>query len=184
LTHGALGISGIPRPTIFGWSITSLSNFAFLAGGFAMVAFFIVGRMSTGPYGRVLHAIREDETFAAALAKNTLRFKVTAFAVSAGLAAVGGSLYAHFITYIDPTSFTVLESILVLSMVIVGGAGSLWGSFVGAVVLVMLPEVLRAIGFGTTDAAILRQIIYGVLLVIIMMLRPSGLLGRYGFGGR
>ena len=110
-----------------------------------------------------------------------LRFKVTAFAVSAALAASAGSLYASYITYIDPTSFTVMESILIISMVIIGGAGSMWGPLAGAFVLVTLPEALRFVGLPDAVAANLRQIIYGSLLVIMMMFRPRGLVGKYGF---
>jgi branched-chain amino acid transport system permease protein len=119
--------------------------------------------------------------FARAHGKNTLYFKVTAFAVSAALAATAGCIYAHYITYIDPTSFTVMESILIISMVIIGGAGSLWGPLVGAIVLVTLPEALRFVGLPNTVAANLRQMIYGSLLIIMMMFRPRGLVGRYGF---
>lgn len=182
VTRGPLGISGIPRADIFGWTATSPFDPLLLTMSFATLAYFIVARISSSPFGRVLHAIREDETFAESLGKNTLRFKIVAFAVSAALAATAGSLYAHFITFIDPTSFTVTESILVLSMVVIGGAGSLWGSLVGAVVLVTLPEALRLIGLPAIEAAILRQVIYGALLVVMMMVRPTGLVGRYGFG--
>lgn len=119
--------------------------------------------------------------FAKAHGKNTLYFKVAAFAVSAALAATAGSLYAHYITYIDPTNFTVMESILIISMVIIGGAGSLWGPLLGAVVLGVLPEALRFVGLPSGVAANLRQIIYGRLLVVMMMFRPRGLVGRYGF---
>ena len=93
-----------------------------------------------------------------------------------------GSLYAHYITYIDPTSFTVMESILIVSMVIIGGAGSSWGPLIGAVVLVTLPEGLRFIGLPSVVAANLRQVIYGTLLVMMMMFRPRGLVGTYAFG--
>lgn len=129
-----------------------------------------------------MQSVGWKEVFAQAVGKNTLRFKVTAFAVSAVLAALAGSLYAHYVTYIDPTSFTVTESILVLSMVIIGGAGSLWGPMVGAIVLVMLPEALRFLGLPSSVAANLRQIVYGVLLVVMIMIRPGELMGRYGFG--
>lgn len=182
LTRGPLGIPGIPQPVIFGWHIDAHFEFLLLSLFFAYFAFFVVKRLSGAPFGRVLRAIREDEVFAKSLGKNTLRFKVTAFAVSAALAASAGSLYAHYITYIDPTSFTVMESILVISMVIIGGAGSKWGPFIGAVVLVALPEALRFIGLPSSVAANLRQIFYGALLVVMMMVRPRGLLGRYGFG--
>ena len=181
LTRGPLGIPGIPQPVIFGWHVNSHLDFLILAAGFACFAYFAVYRITSSPFGRVLHAIREDEVFAKAHGKNTLYFKVTAFAVSAALAAMAGSLYAHYITYIDPTSFTVMESILIISMVIIGGAGSTWGPLVGAVVLVTLPEALRFVGLPSAVAANLRQIIYGSLLVIMMMFRPRGLVGKYGF---
>jgi branched-chain amino acid transport system permease protein len=90
-------------------------------------------------------------------------------------------LFDLYITYIDPTSFTVMESILVISMVIIGGAGSPWGPVIGAVVLVTLPEALRFLGLPSAVAANLRQVIYGILLVLMMMVRPQGLVGRYGF---
>ncbi len=181
LTRGPLGIPGIPQPVIFGWHVNSHLDFLILATGFAIFAYFVVYRLASSPFGRVLHAIREDEVFAKAHGKNTLYFKIMAFAVSAALAAMAGSLYAHYITYIDPTSFTVMESILIISMVIIGGAGSLWGPLVGAVVLVTLPEALRFIGLPSAVAANLRQIIYGSLLVVMMMFRPRGLVGKYGF---
>ncbi len=181
LTRGPLGIPGIPQPVIFGWHVSSHLDFLILGVGFAAIAYLVVWRITSSPFGRVLHAIREDEVFAKAHGKNTLYFKVTAFAVSAALAAMAGSLYAHYITYIDPTSFTVMESILIISMVIIGGAGSTWGPLVGAVVLVTLPEALRFVGLPSAVAANLRQIIYGSLLVIMMMFRPRGLVGKYGF---
>lgn len=182
LTRGPLGIPGIPQPEIFGWTIQSHIGFVVLSAVFAAIAYVVVGRLAASPFGRVLRAIREDEVFAESLGKNTLKFKVIAFAVSAALAASAGSLYAHYITYIDPTSFTVMESILVISMVIIGGAGSPWGPLIGAVVLVTLPEALRFIGLPSAVAANLRQIFYGTLLVVMMMVRPRGLVGRYGFG--
>jgi branched-chain amino acid transport system permease protein len=181
LTRGPLGIPGIPQPVIFGWHITSHLDFLILSILFACFAYFVVYRLTSSPFGRVLHAIREDEVFAKAHGKNTHYSKVTAFAVSAALAASAGSFYSSYITYIDPTSFTVMESILIISMVIIGGAGSLWGPLIGAFVLVTLPEALRFIGLPSSVAANLRQIIYGSLLVIMMMFRPRGLMGKFGF---
>jgi branched-chain amino acid transport system permease protein len=182
LTRGPMGLPGIPQPVIFGWSVDSHVEYLALGAVFAAASYAVVLSLIHGPFGRVLHAIREDEIFAKALGKNTLRFKVTAFAVSAALAASAGSLYAHYITFIDPTSFTVMESILILSMVIIGGAGSPWGPLVGAAALVVLPEALRFVGFPSAVAANLRQIVYGALLVVMMMVRPRGLVGRYSFG--
>jgi len=96
------------------------------------------------------------------------------------MAAIAGALYAHYISFIDPTSFTVMESIFIVSIVIIGGAGSLWGPVIGAVLLVMLPEVLRSVGMPSSVAANMRQILYGGLLVVFMMWRPQGLIGKYG----
>lgn len=181
LTRGPLGLPGIPPPNLFGWSVQSRAGFFALAAFLALLAHFVIWRISSSPFGRVLRAVREDEPFAKALGKDTLRFKVTGFAVSGAFAASAGCLYAHYITYIDPTSFTVMESILVLSMVIVGGASSKWGPPLGATVLVTLPEVLRFVGLPESVAASLRQILYGALLVLMMAVRPRGLVGRYGF---
>jgi branched-chain amino acid transport system permease protein len=182
LTGGPLGIRGIPPPLLFGWPVRSQLGFVVLTCLLAAVAYAVVGRLVMSPWGRVLRAIREDEIFAQSLGKNTLGFKVATFAVSSALAASAGSVYAHYITYIDPTSFTVTESILVISMVIIGGTGGLGGPVIGAGVLVCLPEALRFAGLPSSVAANLRQILYGTLLVIMMILRPHGLVGRYGFG--
>jgi branched-chain amino acid transport system permease protein len=182
LTRGPLGITDIPQPVILGLAVQSQAGFVPLAAALAGFTYFVVWRLAKSPFGRVLHAMREDQVLIQSFRKDANRFKVTAFAVSAALAAIAGSLYAHYITYIDPTSFTVMESILILSMVIIGGPGSPWGPLVGAVVLVTLPEALRFIGLPSSVAANLRQIFYGTLLVTMMMFRPRGLVGRYGFG--
>jgi branched-chain amino acid transport system permease protein len=182
VTRGPMGISGIPQPRFFGWTVNSQIEFVFLSTLLASLAYSIVFRLSTSPFGRVLRAVREDEIFAQSVGKNILWFKVLAFAISAGLASIAGSLYAHYITYIDPTSFTIMESILVISMVIIGGADSRWGPFIGAVVLVTLPEALRFLGLPTSVAGNVRQMIYGMLLIIMMMFRPRGLVGKYNFG--
>jgi len=99
---------------------------------------------------------------------------VLVFVIGAGMTAVAGVMYAHYISFIDPTSFTVMESIFIISIVIIGGAGSMWGPVLGAVVLVVLPELLRFVGLPSAVAANVRQIIYGGLLVAMMMWRPQG----------
>lgn len=181
LTHGPLGIMNIPRPVIFNIAIQSKSLYFLMTLVCCCLAYGIVYLLSGGAFGRILRAIREDELFAQSLGKNTLKYKVLVFAISGALAALAGSLYAHYVTYIDPTSFTLNESILVVSMLIIGGASSKWGPLLGSVILVVLPEVLRFIGLSSTMAANMRQIFYGSLLVIMMLYRPQGLLGRYRF---
>lgn len=182
LTGGPTGIAGIPQPEIFGFLVDTPVKYVGVAGVFVAIVFGLVAVISKSPFGRVLRAVREDEIFAQSVGKNTVRFKVIAFAVSAGLAAISGSLYAHYITYIDPTNFTVTESILVISMLIIGGVDSLWGPILGAAILVSLPEGLRFVGLPSSVAANLREIFYGSLLVVMMMTRPNGILGRYRLG--
>lgn len=181
LTRGPLGIPGIPPPAIFGLTFRAPTACLLLVGLCAAIAYLVVCLLTRVAYGRVLRAIREDEVLAQSLGKNTLRFKASAFMVSAALAASAGSLYAHYVTYISPASFGIMESILVLSMLVIGGAGSFWGPLVGAAVLVTLPEALRFVGMPSAVAANVRQILYGAALVGFMLWRPQGLLGEYTF---
>jgi branched-chain amino acid transport system permease protein len=149
-----------------------------LAFGLAAFSFLVVRRITTSSFGRIIHAIREDEYFAQAMGKNTRRDKIIVCATSSCLAAIAGAAYAHYVQFIDPTSFTATESILIISMVIVGGAASMAGAFAGALFIVLLPEVFRFAGLPGALGANLRQIIYGVLLIIVVTYRPQGLFGR------
>jgi branched-chain amino acid transport system permease protein len=181
LTGGPLGLPGIPKAILLGTRIDTSPKFLIVAAGLALMVYFVVRRLVRSPYGRVLKAIREDERFAQALGKNVRWYKVQVFVVGSALAAIAGCLYAHYTTFIDPTSFTVRESILITSMVILGGAGSLRGPILGAVMLTVFPELLRFIGFQSSVAANLRQVLYGSLLVLAMLYRPHGLMGEFGF---
>lgn len=181
LTNGALGIPGIPQIKIWGFVIKSLSEYLIFTIIIVGVIFFIVNRIVNSPFGRILKAIREDEIFTQSLGKNVIKYKIQVFVISGSLAAIAGTLYAHYVTFIDPTSFTILESIFMLSIVIIGGAGRISGSILGATVLIVIPEVLRFLGLPNALAANLRQIIYGTLLVLFMIFRPQGLIGEYKF---
>lgn len=180
-TRGPMGLPGIPQPVIFGWQVTSRVGFLFLVTCLCTLTLWASHRIVHSPFGRVLKAIREDEVFAQAAGKNVAAYKVLIFVIGAGMAAMAGSIYAYYISFIDPTSFTVMESIFIISIVIIGGAGNLWGSVLGAAVLVTLPELLRLIGLPILAAANIRQILYGGLLVALMMWRPEGFLGEYSF---
>jgi branched-chain amino acid transport system permease protein len=125
--------------------------------------------------------LREDEMMAQSFGKSVSATKTTVFVICCGIAGLAGALYAFYSSYIDPTSFTVMESVFIISIVIIGGAGSLWGPVVGAVVLVTLPELLRFVGMPSSVAANMRQIIYGAALVACMMWRPQGLIGEFSF---
>lgn len=181
-TGGPLGLPGIPQPILFGFKISSHIAFLMFVGVCAVLSYFVLSRLVHSPFGRILKAIREDEVLAMSLGKDVVKFKLTSFVISAAIASIGGSLYAYYITFIDPTSFTIMESIFILSIVIIGGAGNLKGSIAGAALLIFIPEMLRFIGMPSSIAANMRQIFYGLLLVLFMMFRPQGLLGEYSFG--
>ena len=176
-----MGLPGIPLPVIFGWEVSSHLAFLLLVGLCCALALWVCYRVVRSPFGRVLKAIREDEVFAQSVGKNVAAYKVLVFVIGAAIAAMAGAIYAYYISFIDPTSFTVMESIFIISIVIIGGAGSLTGPVMGAAVLVTLPELLRFIGLPSSVAANVRQILYGGLLVAFMLWRPHGFLGEYSF---
>lgn len=165
VTRGPLGIPGIPGVKFFESKISFLCLCVF----FVVLVWYVLSNLSRSGFGKTLKAISEDEIYAQSIGKNVYASKVTSFTISAVLAAIPGTLYAHYITYIDPTSFTVNESIFILSIVIIGGLGKLGGSFFAAAFMVLLPEVLRFVGMPDGIAANMRQIIYGLILILVMM---------------
>lgn len=181
VTRGPYGIPGVPRPSIFGLSITSPPAFLALAFVAALVCCGVLWLLLASPYGRTLQAVREDEIAAASLGKDVNAFKRSAFAWAGAIAAVPGVLFATYSSYIDPTSFGLQESIFILCILILGGAGNLRGPIIGAAVLVLLPELLRFLRIPDSVAANLRQILYGLALVVMMRLRPQGIAGKYAF---
>ena len=121
-TGGPMGLPGIPQPTVFGLTISSNIGFLFLVGFFCALTLWISHRIVQSPFGRVLKAIREDEVFTQAAGKNVAAYKVLVFITGAWMAAVAGVMYAYYISFVDPTSFTVMESIFIISIVIIGGS--------------------------------------------------------------
>jgi len=179
LTNGPLGVTGIPGPTFFGVSVASPLSMAIFTVAISGVCALILWRLKISPWGRLLLVMRDDELAARGIGKNTRLAKVQAFAVSSAIVAIAGSLYAAHIHYLDPSSASLDDSILMLSMVIVGGMGNFRGPVVGACVLVLLPEILRFLELPNSQAASLRLLIYGVLLVLFMHIRPQGIAGNY-----
>jgi len=161
LTNGPLGIVGIE-------SFPFLDNslwFMIFSIVIALVIYGLLYNFSKSHYALNLKGIKEDEVYMQSLGRNVKRLKIEVFVISASLASVAGVLYAHYISYIDPTSFTVDESIFILSIVIIGGLGSLKGTFLASAFMVLLPELLRFVGLPDSIAANMRQIIYGLILI-------------------
>jgi branched-chain amino acid transport system permease protein len=162
-TGGAYGLRGIGRQTTFTWVYISV-----------LVTLFVLNTLIKSRHGRAILSIREDETAAEASGIPTTYYKVLAFSVSAAFAGVAGGLYAHYLSILDPSSFGFMKSAEILVIVVLGGLGSLFGSVLSATALTILPELLR--GF-----AEYRMVIYSLLLVAVMIFKPSGLCGRYEF---
>ncbi|MDD9954406.1 MAG: branched-chain amino acid ABC transporter permease [Candidatus Woesearchaeota archaeon] len=182
LTRGPLGIPGIPKPELFGLTFSSLELYAILAFTLALITFTVLKIVTVSPFGRVMKAVRDDEVAAKTLGKNTFRVKAKVLTLSAFFAGVAGSLYAHYITFIDPTSFAITETILIFSMVLVGGTGSLWGSIAGAFVIgILLPEPLRFLDLPSSIVGGMRQALYALLMILVIMKRPQGLIGEDTF---
>lgn len=178
LTNGPLGIPGIPAISILGMEFSSKISFLILTLILTALVFYFLRNITKSPFGRILISLSEDEIFTKSLGKKVYQSKVASFTIGAMFAAIPGVLYAHYISYIDPTSFTVDESIFILSIVIIGGMRNLWGSAIAAAVLVILPEALRFVGMPSNIAANMRQIIYGLALVIMMFKYSKGFVSK------
>src|SRR5690348_7024172 len=174
LTQGPLGIYGIAPPPAFvigGVVIVDFRNLAaffYLVAGFAFLSYILLSQLVRSPIGETLTAIREDEVSAASLGINGAAWKVFAFGVGSAVAGAAGCFYASFVGTLVPDAFFVSEAFNILAMVIVGGMGTLIGPVFGAILLTVLPEVLR--GFGD-----LRLVVYGAALTFVVLFMPGGL---------
>jgi branched-chain amino acid transport system permease protein len=177
LTMGPNGISGISAPALFSLSLGKLSFFYYLVLLFALLTLFTTKRVYSSRIGRAWVAIREDELAASIMGINTTMYKLYAFAFGAFWAGLAGAVFAAKMQFVSPESFTFMESVLILCMVILGGVGSLWGVILGAFMLVLLPEMLREI-------QLYRMLTLGAGLVLLMIFRPQGLFGGRGVSFR
>jgi branched-chain amino acid transport system permease protein len=178
LTGGAAGITGIPGPVLFGHEIVEPAEFLVLSTVVLILASASFWLLMRSPFGRTIDAIRQDESAVLAAGKDVLRAKLSVSAISGVYAGLGGVLFATFIAYIDPTSFDIHVSVLILTMLVVGGARTLAGSIIGPFLLMALPQALAYVDVPSTIAGPLRQLLYGVLLVAFMLFRPQGIAGR------
>lgn len=174
LTRGPLGIMAIPKPSFFGLKIASQRGFYFLALVLVILTVVVIRNIMNSRIGHAILAVRDDELAASSMGVDVFKYKILVFVVSSCFAGLAGALYAQYTGYIDPTSFTNNKSNELLVMVIFGGLGNMVGSFIGAITLSVIPELLR--GMSTY-----RQLIYGVVLVLLMMVKPDGLLGSVNF---
>jgi len=181
ITGGPDGLVGIPPVTLLGKPVYSKWAFLGLASAVLCVMIVTVHTLKQSKVGRAWAAIRDSDVTAMFMGINTPYYKVLAFMTSSFWAGLAGSLYAHYTAYINPQTFSMHTSIMVLSMVVLGGIGSITGSLLGAALLIVLPEVLRPL-------ADYQDLFYGALLVFMMVFRPQGIMGRVKitemFGGK
>ncbi len=171
-SFGPSGIAGISRPGFFGIDMslnTATTYVYFVLIGLVILTVFFVNRLQNSRIGRAWIALREDEIACQAMGIDKTRTKLTAFALGATWAGMAGVVFAAKTTFINPASFTFLESAIILSIVVLGGMGSIPGVILGALVLILLPEYLRAF----SDY---RMILFGGILVLMMVFRPQGLI--------
>lgn len=180
VTRGPYGIPGIPAPRLFGLlQISGIIPFLILSSIFVFIVIFVFYKLVHSPFGRVLKGLRDDEIAVLSLGRNVIAFKIWAFVISSSFIGIAGIIYATYVSYIDPTSFNLDEAIFILAAVLIGGTGNIRGPVVGAVFVVVLPEILRFVGFPDSIAANLRQIVYGMSLIVFMLYRPQGIAGEY-----
>lgn len=189
LTGGPEGISGIPSLSLLGFELDSDIKQYYFCWAVALAGVFFAINLINSRVGRALKSIQGSEAAAASIGINTSFCKIQVFALSAVYASVSGSLYAHYMTYIDPEPFAVNSSVLLVTMVAVGGMHQIWGAVIGSVALTLLPEALSFIGdnfsfMGFSYRTDYNILVYGGILLFIMLFLPDGLAGGFVKAGR
>lgn len=177
VTGGTEGTSNIPRPEFGTITLNSNAQMLALSGGLLLIAGVVAWKLVGAPYGRLLHAVRDDSSAVASLGRDPARVKRGVFAFSSALCGLAGVIYATYITYIDPSSFLIDPLILIVAMVIIGGAGTIVGPLIGSLIVFLTPELLRHLKLSdATTSSFIQNALFGALLVLLVIFRPQGLL--------
>lgn len=185
VTGGAVGLVGVPKVDVFGFVLSGELSYLILALvclAIVLVVIFVVVRRL--PLGRALSALRDDPVAAQALGVPPFRSRLIAVAISSALSGIGGAVYASYIGFINADSFSVDASILFFAMVILGGAGTIWGPVIGAVIVTVLPAILDNLHVPPALEGPLEQLLYGVIIVVLMIVKPSGIITLFADLGR
>lgn len=178
VTGGIGGLTNIPAASILGFTFTQPMHYLVLSLVCLVAIILIIRALVRSSFGRSLKAIRDDEAAASAFGKNVAVIKTMAVVVSSALAAIAGSLYASYLSFINVESFVLETSIQLMAMVIIGGTATLFGPVIGAVLILLLPAGLSYIPhLPPTEIGSIQQIIYGLAMVLLMIFRPGGLWG-------
>jgi branched-chain amino acid transport system permease protein len=178
VTGGTAGIPAIERPAV--GSITFQGNASFLS--ICILALVLITALTwfvvRSPFGRMLHVIRDDETVAATMGKPIIKTKLVVTMVSGMFAGVAGVLYGQYLQYISPGSFEIATSVAIITMIVVGGMTSVIGTVVGAAIITLIPELFKLISLPTAIAGPMEQVFFGLLLIVLMFVRPQGMFGE------
>lgn len=175
VTGGMGGLTGVPAARLLGWQMASPVDYMILTALCVAFVLTVIALLVHSPFGRALKAFRDDETAAIALGKDPLVLRVAATTLSGALAAIAGSIYAFYIAFVNPESFTLDYSVLLLAMVIIGGAGSMAGPIIGAVFITLFPALLTFMNIPSQIIGPVQQIIYGGAIVLLMVFWPDGI---------
>ncbi len=176
VTRGPMGLPGIPRPVIFGYTFSGELPFYYLCLVLIAFTYIAIDRMLFSRFGRACLALRDDEVAAAAMGIETYQYKVLSFCISSGFAGMAGTFYASWTTLFSPDSFQLIDSIMMSVMITLGGIGSLYGPVPGGASIGVLPELLRPFTTGAGIAS-LRLAAVGLLMVVLLIIRPQGMFG-------
>ena len=179
VTGGPLGISPIPRLVVGSWAGRGPALDAVVYTLIAIALTFSLLWLLRGALGLHLISVRDDALAAEAVGNNSNRLRSTALGISAAIAGLAGGLYASLYQFIEPRTFSIDISVVLLAAVVIGGAGTVSGAVVGAAFVTLVPELLRFLSIPDTIAPNIRQICFGLMIVVLMIFRPNGLLGRY-----
>jgi branched-chain amino acid transport system permease protein len=180
ITGGPSGVSNIPRLSLFGFELNTDTRIFYFCWGMVILGLYLAVNLIHSRVGRGLQAIHGSEDAASSLGVNITVDKIKIFVLSAAFASLSGSLYAHYVLYIDPGPFDVMHSVLLITMVAVGGIHSIWGAITGATLLSLLPEGLSFLSEGLAKFNIQYKtdydtLVYGGILLVIMLFMPEGL---------
>jgi branched-chain amino acid transport system permease protein len=177
VTRGPMGLPGIPHAALAGFKFDTAGRFLALGAVCLLLSYLLAQRLLRSPFGRVLKGIRDDELAVQALGKNVYRFKLRILVVGSGLAGLAGSLFAHYVAFIDPGSFVMWLTFFILLIIVLGGLGNNLGAVVVTVAFVGLREGLRFVKLpGWLNPAALQQLLFGVLLIVATIFVPRGLI--------
>lgn len=188
VTRGPLGFTGVPNPSFFGYPLNPFKKWPFviLVWVFVLLVYLLFRYFLKSRFGRALKAVREDEIAVSSLGINPVKFKIAAFLIGGFIAGMAGSIWAVFNQAVMPDDFTFMLSFLILCMVVLGGQGNLISSLAGAVIVVSASELPRLFGLTDLISPQLRQILFGMILVLMMIYRPQGIFppkASYNSGG-